>query len=176
MAQKGFTFIEVLVVLVVLIITTAGGVATLSVALPRLSGVVVWKKGVAPTPTPTLTVTPTPKSGLSRTGVLVYKADKDMCGEIVFVEKLGENFNSVLKEITTQKKEEFSKSCPDNPCQEVVIETTKAQEVRDLNNNLMDVALYFIIVKDKNTNLKVHAVSEAIDADGNLYNLGWCPD
>lgn len=52
--KNGFTLIEILVVIAVLIITLAGGVVTLSVALPRLSGVVVWEKRVSPEPFPTI--------------------------------------------------------------------------------------------------------------------------
>lgn len=45
--QKGFTLIEILIVLAVLIVTLAGGV-------------MVWKQKVSPTPTPTLQILPTP--------------------------------------------------------------------------------------------------------------------
>lgn len=225
---KGFTLIEILVVIAVLVITAAGGVVVWekkmsSVHLSGSTSIItptptvignqiqkiadecgvnsdceyIWFAGGCHTPEYVKAVLDrAEKEGMRlgeaprREGVvcecqnnrcvgkktLVYKADKDMCGEIVFKERLGGDFDSALKKITGEKKEEFSKSCPDNPCQDVMIETKKAQEVRDLNNNLVDVYLYFIIVKDKNTNLKVHAISEAIDADGNLYNLNWCPD
>ena len=107
---------------------------------------------------------------------IVYKADKDMCGEIIFTKKLADDFNSAYEILELEKKEEFSKYCPDNPCNEVELESKKVQEVTDLNGNIINMDLYFIKVKDKSTGLSVHSLSEAIDGKGNLYYLNWCLD
>lgn len=116
------------------------------------------------------------KSLVPKTDKIVYRADKDMCGEIIFSKKLAENFNSALKMLEAEKKDEFSKYCPNNPCHEIELESKKVQELKDVYGNVVNINLYFIKVKDKSTGLSVHSLSEAIDEDGNLYYLHWCPD
>ena len=106
----------------------------------------------------------------------VYKADKDMCGEIIFSKKLADDFNSAYGMLELEKKDQFSKYCPNNPCYEVELESKKAQEVTDINGNIVNIDLYFITVKDISTGLSVHALSDALDGEGNLYRLEWCPD
>lgn len=106
----------------------------------------------------------------------VYKADKDMCGEIVFSRKLDDDYNSAFKIFEAEKEVEYSKYCPGNPCHEIELESNKVQELKDLAGNIVNLDLYFMKIKDKNTGVIVSTISEAIDEKGNLYNLHWCND
>ena len=109
-------------------------------------------------------------------GRTTYKADKDLCGNIVFSRKLGEDYDSALAILSTEKKNLFSKYCPDNPCAEVEIAPHKVQELTDLDGNKVDLDIYLISVKDASTKVLLHSLSEAIDEEGNLYDVAFCPD
>lgn len=116
------------------------------------------------------------ESPSTKTGKVTYKADKDMCGEIIFSETISKDFNSALSILKEEKKVLFSRACPNNPCSEIDLETKKAKEVRDLNGNLVDIDLYFIKVIDISTGTSLQSTSDAIDNRGNLYYLNWCSD
>lgn len=107
---------------------------------------------------------------------IIYRADKEVCGVIVFSKNLAEDFNSAYNILETEKKDKFSKYCPDNPCHEIELESTKVQELKDLNGDVVNLDLYLIKVKDKSTGVIVHSLSEAIDEEGNLYYLRGCLD
>lgn len=98
----------------------------------------------------------------------IYKAPKDICGEIVFQEKIGEDFQQALDEILKRKMIQGWGN--------IFLETKKLQEITDLNGNIVNKILYLVIVKDKDTNRKVHAWNEVIDDTSNLYFINWCPD
>ncbi len=98
----------------------------------------------------------------------VYKAPKDVCGEIIFQEKIGEDFQQALDEILKRKMIQGW----DN----IFLETKKLRVVTNLRGNEINKNLYLVVVKDKDTNRKVHAWNEVIDDVGNLYFINWCPD
>ncbi len=106
---------------------------------------------------------------------IIYRASKDICGDIVYSEKLAADFDSAFAKFEIMKKAEFNK-CPNDPCYDISLESKKVQELKDINGNIVDKVMYLIDVKDNDTNLPVTALSNAIDDEWNLYNINMCND
>ena len=108
-----------------------------------------------------------------RTGV--YKA-KSFCGEFHSIRKIANNFQEALNIFRNEKTEQYRKYCPGNPCFNVELTTNKVQGLTDLSGNSTIHTLYLITIQDKSTKLPVQSVSDAIDDEGVLYDVPWCPD
>ena len=104
-----------------------------------------------------------------------YKIIQGACGTVVYWEKLGSDFQTAFHELERRKIEQYSRYCPDAPCYEITLESYKI-DVADENNVTPTEEFFAIRVLDKNTNMLVQSVSDAITSNGNLYKISWCPD
>ena len=105
-----------------------------------------------------------------------YKADKDMCGNITFSRNLADDFVSAMAIFREEQEEFFSSGCPGNPCKDITLAPREIQEITDIEENVLVIDMYLIHIKDATQGIPVAALSYAIDENGNLYNLDWCPD
>lgn len=89
------------------------------------------------------------------------------CGEVTFEESIGTDSLSAVETVRQRKVEFFGHS-------NFRIESTPL-EVAEETGNVPEEKFYALHILDKDS-LHLHAVSEVITNEGNLFTLNWCSD
>lgn len=97
------------------------------------------------------------------------------CGEVIFKNKIGVDYDSALKSVKEKNIREYSEWCPDSPCYEIMLEVFEI-EVLDENGNSPKEDFFAVRVLNKENGVLLHSVSEVVTSSGNLFWYNWCED
>ena len=105
-----------------------------------------------------------------------YSIEEGACGNIVLIERLGEDFEEAVQKYETEKSEFYLSFCPDEkPCSEIILEFVDL-EVYNSNGKSPEVTFKGVMILDKDTGELLQSMSDAITSNGYHYTISWCPD